>query len=208
MEDFVNIAVDIETLSKRPTAAIISIAARVFTLDGGPITSDIVFRQSVDATSCAMYGFDIDPATVDWWSRQDDELKEQFKENVSIKSALENFAVYIDDALNMNNAVNAHIWCQGTDFDISILRNAYVVVNKDREEKNIPWNYSDVRDSRTFIQEGVKLLAPELEDPYSFIPKDEGWVKHDAMSDVNRLIKNVQYVYRQLQNRLNQQKDV
>ena len=37
MEDFVNIAVDIETLSKRPTAAIISIAARVFTLDGGPI---------------------------------------------------------------------------------------------------------------------------------------------------------------------------
>lgn len=61
-------------------------------------------------------------------------------------------------------------------------------------EKNLPWKYLNVRDSRTFIYEGVRLIDPTVEDPYSIIPHSDGWVEHDAMSDCRQLIHNVTWV--------------
>ena len=203
MKKQINIAVDIETLSKRSTAAIIGIAARVFDPDGGCVEGeDKDFHVSIDATSCAMLGMDFDPGTVEWWSKKPEEVKKQFELTESIKNALSHLSIFIEDIKLANDADEVIIWCQGTDFDIPILRNAFVCVNNDREEKTLPWKYINVRDSRTYILEKIRLMYPNCEEPYSVIPKRPDWNKHDALSDVDQLIHNVQWVTRQLTNRL------
>lgn len=203
MKKQINIAVDVETLSKRSTAAIISIAARVFDPDGGCVEGeDKDFHIAIDATSCAMLGMDFDPGTVEWWSKKPEEVKKQFELTESIKNALSHLSIFIEDIKLANDADEVIIWCQGTDFDIPILRNAFVCVNNDREEKTLPWKYINVRDSRTYILENIRLMYPNCEEPYSVIPKRPDWNKHDALSDVDQLIHNVQWVTRQLTNRL------
>lgn len=203
MKKVLNIAVDTETLSTRSTAAVIGIAARAFDPDGGCVKGeDRGFHMAIDATSCAMLGMDFDPDTIDWWSRKSDEQKKQFELTESIKNALKYLSLFIEDMKLQNEADIVRIWCQGTDFDIPILRNAFVSANNDRAEKTIPWKFNEVRDSRTYILENIRLMYPNCEDPYSVIPKRPDWNKHDALSDVDQLIFNVQWVTRQLINRL------
>lgn len=203
MKKVLNIAVDTETLSKRSTAAVIGIAARVFDPDGGCVEGeDKCFHVAIDATSCAMLGMDFDQDTVDWWSRKSDEQKKQFELTDRINKALSNFSIFIDDMKLLNDADIVRIWCHGTDFDVPILRNAFVSANNDRAEKTIPWEFNEVRDSRTYILENIRLMYPNCEEPYSVIPKRPDWNKHDALSDVEQLIHNVQWVTRQLTKRL------
>lgn len=203
MKKVLNIAVDTETLSKRSTAAVIGIAARVFDPDGGCVEGeDKCFHVAIDATSCAMLGMDFDQDTVDWWSRKSDEQKKQFELTDRINKALSNFSIFIDDMKLLNDADIVRIWCHGTDFDVPILRNAFVSANNDRAEKTIPWEFNEVRDSRTYILENIRLMYPNCEEPYSVIPKRPDWNKHDALSDVDQLIHNVKWVTRQLTKRL------
>lgn len=198
MKKVVNIAVDIETLSMRPTAAIIGIAAKPFSLGNNTIIEGSVFNQPVDATSCAMLGLDFDPATVEWWSKQPEETKKQFQYPCSLWYVLRGLAEFIESVKRANEADDVVIWCQGADFDIPILRNAFVMVNKDRAEKTEPWKHTNVRDARTFIYEGASLIAPETADPYSIIPANPKWEKHNALSDCDQLIHNVTWIYKRL----------
>lgn len=204
MKKVVNIALDIETLSKRPTAAIIYIAAKAFSLGDNKVTGEkLEFKQAVDATSCVMLGLDIDPATVKWWSERPEKAKEQFSYSSNLLYVLMGLSDFIQKVKEGNEVEEVVLWCQGTDFDIAILRNAFVAAYNDRAEKHLPWKYANVRDSRTFIHEGVRLIDPSVDDPYSIIPKNPDWVEHDAMSDCNQLIHNVTWVNDKLTELLN-----
>lgn len=204
MKKVVNIALDIETLSKRSTAAIIYIAAKVFSLGENKATGETMeFKQAVDATSCVMLGLDIDPATVKWWSERPEKAKEQFSYSYKLLYALMGLSDFIQKVKEENGVDEVVVWSQGTDFDIAILRNAFVAAYNDRTEKHLPWNYVNVRDSRTFIHEGVRLIDPSVDDPYSIIPKSPDWVEHDAMSDCTHLIHNVTWVNDKLTELLN-----
>ena len=191
----INIALDIETLSTQPTAAIISIAAKCFSFEGDqPIDSYGNFFTLVNASTCAMYGLHVDMDTVGWWSKQSADAKRWHLEcggvSTSIKSALLSLRDYYDGLKDEFPNANILIWCQGTDFDIPIIRNAFhEVLGTD-----VPWPHSSVRDSRTFINGIVGLLYPDIEKPYSIIPDNPDWKKHDAISDCSQLIWNVRYV--------------
>lgn len=193
-----NIALDIETLSTQPTAAIISIAARVFTFTAeSPVCCDSVateFTALVSATSCAMDGLHFDMDTVRWWSEQSSLAKAPFEQltgqEIPIIKALDGLTTFIEHirALSPDNKIL--VWCQGTDFDIPILRNAYNVVWEVRE----PWHRHEIRDARTFIHTTIGLIRPDVQDPYSLIPKNPNWHPHEALSDVDQLIWNVLHV--------------
>ncbi len=191
----INIALDIETLSKRPTAAIISIAAKCFTFEGNQDIDNLPnFTYVINASTCAMYGLRIDMDTVEWWSRQSEEAKRSHLANgvnvVSIYTALCRLKEYYEDIHKEYPDATILIWCQGTDFDISIIRNAYQTVLG----TDAPWPYDHVRDSRTFIHGLVGLINPEVENPYEVIPKNPNWKAHDALSDCDQLIWNVRNV--------------
>lgn len=200
MKKILDIAIDIETLSRRPTAVILAIAASPFKLDGfgEPVEIDPFFR-AIDASSCAMYGMDFSKGTVKWWSEQSEEAKAPFLkgESVPIKSALFDLNQTIEQWKAENGADGLRVWMQGTDFDGSILRNAFILVFDDDkttgENLSMPWRHDELRDSRTFILEHMRQFHPEVEDPYSVIPEMKGLVWHDAKNDIRILIHNVQF---------------
>ena len=197
----INIALDIETLSTRPTAAIISIAAKCFTFSSGEEPMPLgVFFKTVNATTCAMYGLHFDTNTIDWWQWQSEDAKRVHLQMgdiaVTIRDALLSLKEYYKSACKLMQPSGQRplIWCQGTDFDIAILRNAYQTVLG----TDAPWPHTDVRDSRTFIHAIAGLLRPEATNPYSIIPGNPDWNPHDALSDCDQLIWNVCHISRLL----------
>ncbi len=195
----IDFAIDLETLATSYNAAIISIALKPFSVSGGRIYFPNGYKDefflAVDATSCIMQGMDVDPGTCYWWAGQSKEAKEQFKDPYPLRFALGKMIDYVQSIKEANGACKIRVWSQGTDFDIPILRNACRKVGEET-----PWHYNDVVDARTFIREGIRLLEIPCANPYDAIPPMDGYVKHDAMSDVNKLIHNVTWVNGQLKN--------
>lgn len=206
----VNIGVDLETLSTLPTAAIISIAAKEFSLDANDQEEEhwAQFKVNINATSCALNGYHIEEETCRWWSEREQDAKESVLNGVvkTIHDGLKVFRDWVLDTKSHHKADEVLIWMQGTDFDGSILRYALRKEFADQGRKAVPWGHTALRDARTYILEGVRLLHGDLDDPYSAIPKPEHpFTTHSAMGDVDQMIWNVQHVYQSLKERINQQ---
>lgn len=209
MKRIPHIGLDIETLSLRPTAAITAIAAKTFFFDG-TTDEERSLNCCVDATSCAMYGLSIEQQTVDWWASRPEEAKRYFLDTpaVKLKDALLQLTDLYRSVQRDYDCQRVLVWVQGSDFDISILRNAYYQVFGDA--KNFVCPHDRLRDARTYILSNLSLLnAAELLDgynpdrPYDIIPpKRDGWVKHNADSDVMQMIHNVCYVNNLLREQL------
>lgn len=212
-----HIGIDIETLSLRPTACITAISAKTFFFDG-TTDDEHSFDCCVDAASCAMYGLTIDQSTVNWWASQSKEAKSYFLKTKAIKlqDALIQLAQFYRDVQKAYDCQRVLVWTHGSDFDISVLRNAYRTVfgensyylPDDQCELSIsdcPWPHDCVRDARTYILSNLSFLdargffrgfdpAYNPERPYDILPKRPGWVKHQAGSDVDQMVWNIKCV--------------
>ena len=202
MKQRINIVIDLETASLQSDAAICSIAAQVF--DPMALVNDSnslpfppegkspspQFTSVVNVASCITAGLDVDKATCRWWSERSDEAKASILATpVLLASALEELSKWLD-LLRSHFDCEVRIWCQGTDFDIPILTNAYRVCGLP-----LPWRHTDVRDARTFILEELEMLFGPEEKPYDRIPAmDEEWVTHSALSDARRTAWNIAQV--------------
>lgn len=206
MKNVINIVIDLETASLQSDAAIVSIGATTFIPDAVIVSDEPVefgvfdavigtdipatFEAVVNVMSCIAAGLDTDRATCKWWSERSDEAKASILATpVLLASALEELSKWID-LLRSTFDCEVRIWCQGTDFDIPILTNAYRVCGLP-----LPWRHTDVRDARTFILEELEMLFGPEEKPYDRIPAmDEEWVTHSALSDARRTAWNIAQV--------------
>lgn len=194
MKPIINVALDLETLSRQPNAAIISIAASLFDKYDEPLAVDYpTFSASVDATTCAFAGMHFDEDTVNFWANQSDEAKAAILDNetLSIRAALESFINWLEFIKQPNPEAEIVVWTQGTDFDIPKIEWALQHV---LGMKEMPWKYCNKRDARTYILEGIESKCGYLEKPYSVLPSMEGYIPHSAMSDVKRMIFNIQNI--------------
>lgn len=199
-----NIGVDLETLSTLPTAAIISIAAKEFNMEGYDMETYGQFKVNVNATSCALRGYHIEEETCRWWTENSADAKESVTIGTvkNIGEALKMFRDWVLEQKASHKADEVHVWMQGTDFDGSILRYALRKEFGHLGREAVPWKHDALRDSRTYILEAVHLLFGDLDDPYSAIPKPERpFIKHDAMGDVNQMIWNIQQINKLLTNK-------
>lgn len=214
---YIDIAIDIETLSLTSDAAIISIAAIPFFRPKRgleEVTGELFrpvyaencefhilecepFRAYINATTCAFAGMDFDPKTIQWWASQGDAAKAAAMggPSQSIGQALESLQIYLEVIKTTVPRCRLRMWAQGGDFDFSVLRSAYRRVLPDVE---LPWDYRDQRDARTFILEALGIENPDEEPKklYELIPPmadSEPWVKHSALSDARRTAHNVAY---------------
>jgi exodeoxyribonuclease VIII len=120
-------------------------------------------------------GREIDPNTIDWWSKQDSAIMEE--------AFSPNNRVPLVDAMNQFHKFawgSTAFWSHGATFDLIILEDIYRQLNKP-----LPWNYWQLRDTRTLFDLGF--------DPN--MPKES---KHDALQDAIRQAVGVQNVYRQI----------
>ena len=166
--------IDLETLSTRPNAVILSLGAIKF----DPYTQaepydPLYFKVDVD-TQTAM-GRHVMQDTLDWWATQPKEISEEAlgdADRISLEEmvrTINRFSVGVDV-----------FWCQGPLFDYAILQNLYTQLGHPQ-----PWQYWQIRDSRTLFS-----LYRE--------PTVEKTDAHNALADCYYQAKKVQRYYKQL----------
>lgn len=151
---------DLETMSCTANAAIVAIGACEFDLDLG-VTRE--FYQVVDLQSCISKKFDVDGRTVKWWLQQSEPARNAIcAKGVDILDALKEFQGFLG-----KNPQNYRIWGNGSDFDNTILINAF-----QRHKVMAPWKYANNRCFRT-----IKASFPQIK-----MPESDG-VHHHALDD-------------------------
>lgn len=156
------VMVDIETLSVRPYAAILSIGAVAFDVEQGVLDT---FYVNVDANTCKDAGLHISKDTVEWWSKQSKEARQALTINpLPVTEALEKFADWF------GNDKQTVIWGNGSAFDISIMESAYWNTGL-----SIPWSPWKVQCYRTVLN----LVGVNN----SQIRKSESDTHHNALDD-------------------------
>lgn len=166
----VHIMLDIETMSTKPDAAIVSIAA--VAIEPGKVSQHFFYR-TVSLESSLASGGVIDHATEAWWDLPKNAEARSYWDvpedaSVSIKEALvvlRSFIVQFDAPL---------IWGNGVNFDNLILSRAY-----ERLSLNCPWAYRQDMCFRTLR----KIYADKVPEP-----KFNG-IAHVAFDDANHQAK-------------------
>lgn len=210
----IDICIDLETAALTPNAAILSIAAVPFGFDYDESDPMSVYRprlftgrevkvkpfyRVVNANSCICFGFDFDAETVQWWSHQSEEAKQQIlaPEMLHIADCMHQFIAWCNDIRDTYGA-ELRVWAQGLDFDMPILRNAVI---KTCPGEMLPWQYYDQRDSRTFLLTNLARLTaePESKELYDFIPAAprSGDIKRSALCDAMQTAWNIVTTYRE-----------
>lgn len=130
--------IDLETLNTDPDSVILSVGACKF----DPYTkiqpwAGVLWR--LDINDQLAQGRTVSDSTLEWWSRQDAEIREEaFSELARITT--QEFMTQLNRYLvGMDK-----IWCQGPQFDMVILEDLY---RRNGVQKN--WAYWQICDSRT-----------------------------------------------------------
>jgi len=153
------VMLDLETLGTEPGAAIVSIGAVTFDLNG--VYSDHYHRQ-IDLESCENYGLKIDVETLKWWFEQPTLSNDELLNGAGLGLALNDFkAWYPDDTIE--------IWAKSPAFDCGILDEAMQRVGIDK-----PWDYWETRDVRTI--QAISCIDDQ-------VTRDEDLTEHDALDD-------------------------
>jgi hypothetical protein len=165
--------IDLETLATGPNAAVLTLGAVKFNPWGQGYSDKIYFRIDLDDQDAL--GREVDPNTLDWWSKQDPAIMEE--------------AFHPDDRIPLKEAVDRfhkfawgcdQFWSHGATFDLVIMENLYKQL-----EKPLPWNFWQLRCTRTIFDLG---WDPDM-------PKNS---KHNALEDAIRQSVGVQNIYRKL----------
>lgn len=168
-----NIMLDLETLSTRPDAMIVSIGAVWFD------KADIIDEFYEVLPLSQQEGRHIDSGAVEWWMNQSAEARKVFAQQSKIElgHALAHFNDFCLKGSDINKVV---MWGNGSDFDNVLLRNLYNWWKKNNGnnffEITPPWRYYNSRCFRT-----LKNLNPALAaEIFQSVPKQ---VEHNALDD-------------------------
>lgn len=147
-----DVMIDIETLSTRGNAAVISIGAVWF----NPITLDVglPIHLRVDMDSAIKSGGHVDGNTVAWWLQQSQAARDGVTQGTALPlwAALEKLSDYLH---SVAPEPEVRVWGNGADFDMTILASAY-----GRVCLPLPWRYYNVRCFRTLAK-----LHPAIKPP-------------------------------------------
>lgn len=202
----VHITIDLETASLKPNAAIIQIAAVAWDAEATDMQkrptiydkdhNPYVFNSYSNLTTCLVKGMDFNAETIKWWASQSQEAKDALTSSTeleSINDLILHFFEWIEETKASLGAEKVIIWAQGTDMDIAVLRTAAETVGI----KTLPWDYDNVRDSRTFIKYICEMAKiPEDSDIFN-MPQNNNMVsylmpaKHNALYDALQSSWNV-----------------
>ncbi|MGL5421926.1 MAG: 3'-5' exonuclease [Serratia fonticola] len=177
-----HLMIDLETMDKKPTAAITSIGAVFFDPETGEMGAQ--FYQRVSLGSCVEHGLTMGADTVLWWLRQDAEARSEVLNDdcLDLALSLANLEAFITEHTEPSKV---QVWGNGAALDNVILRNA---AEKCSFVEPL-WYFWNDRDVRTVVE-----LSKTLGLNVNNIIKFEG-VKHHALYDAIHQAKVVSYVW-------------
>jgi hypothetical protein len=169
------IMLDLETLSTRPDAAILSIGACFFDIKTGKIGD--TFHRHIQIDDAPERGH-ISADTVLWWLSQTEDARKaitQPTEADTLKAALYDFIKFVPRSPSIT------LWSNGATFDLVIIRQAI-----ERCKQFTPWQYWQERDTRTIVDIANQITGINTSKTTNFTG-----TKHDALADA---IFQAQYV--------------
>lgn len=165
-----DIMIDLETLSLRPNAAILTIAAVAFDIRTGEIGE----RLHLGVVPYA-YGYDhVDSAVVDWWCKQSASARSSLRHMLEDSPYRLDFALEkLNRLIERNLKVGGGVWSNGASFDLPILTSAYR-----HYDITTAWPFWQERDTRTIVNIAEQLTGIKVTKTTAF----EG-EKHTALAD-------------------------
>lgn len=122
------------------------------------------FAANIDLTHQFVCGkMDFSQDTCNWWAARSPQAKDALMagDRKRLDHALMLFDSWIRQSMRLLGADNVTVWCQGTDFDIPILRHAAKVSGKEDCKPAATPRYF-IRDCRTVIYEMTQLYVQHL----------------------------------------------
>jgi exodeoxyribonuclease VIII len=168
-----HLMVDLETLAVSPKATVLTLGAVIFDPFAMGYEDHLYIKIDVDEQDTL--GREVDPSTVEWWSKQNSKVMEEafdLTDRYSVKESMDMFHKFARGC--------TRFWSHGSSFDLVILTDMMQQI-----QKSTPWQYWQFRDTRTIFDLGHD---PEM-------PQDS---KHNALEDAIRQAVGVQNIYRKL----------
>lgn len=137
-------SIDLETLSNKYNAPILSIGIVGFNRDTGKIGPKLYVE--VDPDDAMRYGVPT-ASTIAWWVNQSNKAKQVFdtkKNKLPLYNALQS----VCDFLHGNGKGVPTVWGNGSSFDITVLEHALDLAGRGLAA---PWTYWNIRDMRTAV---------------------------------------------------------
>ena len=173
----IHATIDLETVDTRPQSTVLSLGAVKFNpFSGDQPHSEIYFKVSIDDQD--RLGRTVSDDTIEWWGKQDPKIMEEAFDQKD--------AITVDEALSRINkfVVGVDIlWGQGYGFDYTIIEDMYRSLGKP-----IPYNFWQVRDSRT-------LFSLCKDDPRKMLGQND---LHNALADAYYQARGIQLAYKML----------
>jgi hypothetical protein len=198
IELYPSVMLDLETFGTDAGSAIVQIGAVLFGCKPQG-HKPAFFSQRVSLQSSLLLGLEMNSKTLDWWRDQSKEAKAAVGgegECVSIRIACQQFTEwfsYWEDHLAMGRPdKKLLVWSHGAAFDVPQLEATlkalgYIVA---------PWNYRNVRDTRTLF-----AMATDLGwDPKTNKDFGRNGVEHDAYWDCLRQAADVMHAINYINN--------
>lgn len=162
---------DIETLGTRPGAIVLSIAMVRF-------SDEAHFSINLKQDEQRALGMEIDQSTHDWWAKQDRAAWDAATVNpISLVPALQ----YVTTWLNWAGP-DRLIWCHGATFDCPLVGELYRRVGLP-----CPWNFWEVRDTRTLYDlAGINVKDYPVPPPH--IALNDAISQTRAANDALRIV--------------------
>lgn len=136
-----HIMLDLETMGKTPTAAIIAIGAVEFDPVEGAIGGS--FYQLVDLENAVAWGGTMDASTVRWWLGRSDAQRAALLEQDA--ACLHNSLLMLSRWIGeRGEKADRILWANGAGFDFPIIRHAYACCGE-----AAPWEWWNERCYRT-----------------------------------------------------------
>lgn len=168
-----HLMVDLETLDTKTSATILTLGAVRFDPYSSAPMKELYLR--VDLTSQDSLGCTVSDDALKWWNQQDTDIMEEAFNPLN--------RIPIHEVINQFHALAWNcdaFWSHGATFDLMILQNIY-----DRLGRTYPWNFWQMRDTRTLFDIGHDPEMPQGS-------------KHNALEDAKRQAIGVRNVYRKL----------
>lgn len=179
-----DISIDLETLSTRSDAAIVSIGAQAFDRNTGEMGATLYYPVQLKTSIPVGH---VDGGTLSWWMRQSAEARSVFEANgVPLATALHELTTFVSRQITDEPGVK--VWGNGATFDISILEHAYRSLSQGE-----PWEFWDIRDMRTLVE-----AAEALGFNKRWVEFDG--VAHNALADAIHQAKIISMCWRGLTN--------
>lgn len=185
---FTDMMIDLETLSTRTDAVVLSVGAVMFRADQDEQNKPRQeFYELPNIQSQISAGLNVQADTLKWWFKQSDNARGEFS---GTDKNLDSYPTVLKKLTQFYGAYKPRrVWSHGATFDLPILATAYAIYGME-----CPWKYWDGRDTRTLFE----LLGEGRDGKLQQLLKPGNTTAHNAVIDCQHQANAVNYAWRKL----------